>query len=516
MCGIFALLNSNEDPKEYFKSGSKRGPEFSKLINIGDAYLGFHRLAINGLNDESNQPMYYRDCILVCNGEIFNYKELIAKYNLNVTTQSDCEVILAMYYLFGEDFINYLDGEFAFIMVDTAKQITIIARDSFGVRPLYMNNIGDKYCFCSDLEPMKCMPIANIQHFTPGHIMTIGKSIHMRQYHTLQPVRQINHIQEFYELFCNAVKKRVVTCERPIACLLSGGLDSSLVAALAARYSKETIETYSIGLKESEDLKYAKKVAAHIGSNHTEIICSEDDFYNSIPAVIKDIESYDTTTVRASVGNWNIGKYIKAHSNAKVILNGDGADELMGGYMYFHACPNSEEFDTECKRLLANIHCFDVLRSDKSIASHGLEPRTPFLDKELVNYYLNIPDNIRAHIIGKKQEKFFIRNVFYTMDSGLLPHEILFRKKEAFSDGVSGLHRSWYEIIQDKVKDIVIPEQPFLYNPPITKEQKYYRSIYESHYPSCAHLIPYFWMPRYVNATDASARTLSFYSLNVV
>ena len=519
MCGIFALLNSNEDPKEYFKSGSKRGPEFSKLIHIGGSYLGFHRLAINGLNDESNQPMYYRDCILVCNGEIFNYKELIAKYNLIVTTGSDCEVIPAMYYLFGEDFINYLDGEFAFIMVDTAKQITIIARDSFGVRPLYMNNIGDKYCFSSDLEPMKCMQISNLQHFNPGHIMTIGKSIHMKQYHTLQPVTQINHIQEFYELFCNAVKKRVITCERPIACLLSGGLDSSLVAALAARYSKEmgnVLETYSIGLKESEDLKYAKKVATHIGSNHTEIICSEDDFYNSIPSVIKDIESYDTTTVRASVGNWNIGKYIKEHSNAKVILNGDGADELMGGYMYFHACPSSEEFDTECKRLLANIHCFDVLRSDKSIASHGLEPRTPFLDKELVNYYLNIPADIRAHIIGKKQEKFFIRNVFYTMDSGLLPHEILFRKKEAFSDGVSGLNRSWYEIIQDKVKDLVIEEQTFLYNPPITKEQKYYRSIYESHYPKCAHLIPYFWMPRYVNATDASARTLSFYSLNVV
>ena len=516
MCGIFALLNSNEDPKEYFKCGSKRGPEFSKLINIGGAYLGFHRLAINGLNDESNQPMYYRDCILVCNGEIFNYKELIAKYNLNVTTGSDCEVIPAMYYLFGEDFINYLDGEFAFIMVDMIKQITIIARDPFGVRPLYMNNIGDKYCFCSDLEPMKCMPLSNITHFNPGHIMTIGKSIHMKQYHTLQPIKQTNYIKEFYELFCNAVKKRVITCERPVACLLSGGLDSSLVAALTARYSKEILETYSIGLKDSEDLKYAKKVAAHIGSNHTEIICDEDDFYNSIPSVIKDIESYDTTTVRASVGNWNIGKYIKAHSNAKVILNGDGADELMGGYMYFHACPNSQEFDTECKRLLANIHCFDVLRSDKSIASHGLEPRTPFLDKELVNYYLNMPADIRAHIIGKKQEKFFIRNVFYKMDTDLLPHEILFRKKEAFSDGVSGLHRSWYEIIQDKVKDIVIDEQTFLYNPPITKEQKYYRSIYESHYPGCAHLIPYFWMPRYVNATDASARTLSFYSLNVV
>ena len=197
MCGIFALLNSNEDPTEYFKRGSKRGPEFSKLVNIGGAYLGFHRLAINGLNNESNQPMYYRGCILVCNGEIFNYKELITKYNLNVSTQSDCEVIPALYYLFGEDFINYLDGEFAFIMVDMIQQITIIARDPFGVRPLYMNTIGDKYCFCSDLEPMKCLPMSNVTHFNPGHIMTIGKSIHMKQYHSLQPVKQINYINEF-------------------------------------------------------------------------------------------------------------------------------------------------------------------------------------------------------------------------------------------------------------------------------------------------------------------------------
>jgi asparagine synthase (glutamine-hydrolysing) len=519
MCGIFALLNSNDDSIEYFSSGSKRGPEFSTLINIKGSYLGFHRLAINGLNDESNQPIYYKDCILICNGEIYNYKELITKYNLNVKTQSDCEVIPALYYLFGENFINYLDGEFSFIMIDMFKNITIIGRDPYGVRPLYMNNIGNKYCFSSDMEPMKCMPIATITQFTPGQIMTIGETVVINQYHVLQPVEQTNTTTEFYDLVCKAVKKRVNNCERPVACLLSGGLDSSLVAALAARYSKElgrVLETYSIGLVDSEDLKYAKKVADHIGSKHTQIVFNEDDFYNSIPAVIKDIESYDTTTVRASVGNWNLGKYIKEHSDAKVILNGDGADELMGGYIYFNACPSAEEFDTECKRLLSNIHCFDVLRSDKSIASHGLEPRTPFLDKELVNYYLNIPADIRAHIIGQKQEKYFIRNVFNTMDSDLLPQEILFRQKEAFSDGVSCLNRSWYEIIQEKVKDVEIPDQLFVINPPITKEQQYYRSIFESYYPNCGNLIPYFWMPKYVDATDASARTLSFYSANVV
>jgi asparagine synthase (glutamine-hydrolysing) len=382
-----------------------------------------------------------------------------------------------------------------------------------------MNNIGNQYCFCSDIEPMKCMPISNIRHFNPGHLMKLNNQIEVYPYHSIKPVVQKNYNKEFYELFCNAVKKRVITCERPIACLLSGGLDSSLVAALAARYCKDKnicLETYSIGLAESEDLKYASKVAKHIGSKHTEIICTEEDFFNSIPNVIRDIESYDTTSVRASVGNWNIGKYIKEHSEAKVILNGDGADELMGGYMYFHACPSPSEFDTECKRLLSNIHCFDVLRSDKSIASHGLEPRTPFLDKEMVNYYLNIPNHIRCHSYQKKQEKWFIRNVFDIHDPTILPKEVLFRKKEAFSDGVSGITRSWYQIIQEKVINVTIPEQLYVFNPPTTKEQKYYRYIFESYYSNCEQLIPYFWMPRYVNATDASARTLSLYSTNVV
>jgi asparagine synthase (glutamine-hydrolysing) len=520
MCGIFALIGDTESPENYFITGSKRGPEFSKLIKYGsDIHIGFHRLAINGLNDESNQPMEYGNCILICNGEIFNYKELITKYNLTIYTESDCEVIPALYEKLGYNFIHELDGEFSFILFDKLNGHIIIARDPYGVRPLYMNTYNGKYCFASDLEPMKCLPLHNIQHFKPGTMMIIdmvnyyNKSI--INYYNVKDKFVENYEEDFYNLFCNAVKKRVITCERPIACLLSGGLDSSLVAALSARYCKEkgiVLETYSIGLPESEDLKYAAKVAKHIGSKHTEIIFTEEDFYNSIPDVIKDIESYDTTSVRASVGNWNVGKYIKEHSEARVILNGDGADELMGGYMYFHACPNSTEFNNECRRLLENIHCFDVLRSDKSISSHGLEPRTPFLDLALVEYYLNIPSNIRDHNIQKKQEKYFIRHVINKFDSDLLPREVLYRKKEAFSDGVSGLNRSWYEIIQEKVANEIIDDMLYIYNPPITKEQKYYRNIYEKQYPLCAHLTPYFWMPRYVNATDASARTLSLYN----
>ena len=523
MCGIFALIGSKENPEESFKHGSKRGPEFSKLINYNGIYLGFHRLAINGLNEESNQPMFYGNTILICNGEIFNYKELIAKYNLTVNTESDCEVIPALYELLGYSFINELDGEFSFILIDKLNGHFIVGRDPYGVRPLYMIHNNGSFCFASDIEPMKCLPLQTITHFKPGTMMIIDLTNYYNksiiEYYKIKNKYLENYEEEFYNLLCSAVKKRVITCERKIACLLSGGLDSSLVAALAARYCNEKgieLETYSIGLAESEDLKFANKVANHIKSKHTQIIVTEDDFYNSIPQVIKDIESYDTTSVRASVGNWNVGKYIKEHSEAKVILNGDGADELMGGYMYFHACPNSNEFDVECKRLLNNIHQFDVLRSDKSISSHGLEPRTPYLDLDLVEYYLNIPSNIRDHNLQKRQEKYFIRQVINKLDTDLLPKEVLFRKKEAFSDGVSGLQKSWYEIIQDKVKNEIIENVSYDHNPPTTIEQKYYRQIFESYYPKCCHLIPYFWMPKYVNATDASARTLSLYSLDVV
>jgi asparagine synthase (glutamine-hydrolysing) len=252
-------------------------------------------------------------------------------------------------------------------------------------------------------------------------------------------------------------------------------------------------------------------VAEHIGSKHTQIICTEEDFLNSIPNVIVDIESYDTTTVRASVGNWNVAKYIKEHSDAKVILNGDGADELMGGYLYFHKCPDSTEFDKECVRLLENIHYFDVLRSDKSISSHGLEGRTPYLDRKFVEAYLSLAETERCHSINEKQEKYLIRDIIKNYDPFLLPDEILYRKKEAFSDGVSGLKKSWYQIIQENVRCEESIESLYLHNSPKTTEQKCYRSEFEYHYKDCGSIIPYFWMPRYIKATDASARTLSIY-----
>jgi asparagine synthase (glutamine-hydrolysing) len=345
----------------------------------------------------------------------------------------------------------------------------------------------------------------------------------------------------------NAVEKRCCTTERPIACLLSGGLDSSLIAALVNEYHKKnnlpTIETYSIGLEGSEDLKYARMVADYLGTKHTEILLTEDDFLKAIPEVIYAIESYDTTTVRASIGNWLLGKYIKEHSEAKVIFNGDGSDELAGGYLYMNYAPDLLEYDKECRRLMGDIYLFDVLRSDKSISSHGLEPRTPFLDRAWTQYYLSIPIKHRAHTENDKMEKHLIRQSFsedyYINSQGnpLLPKEVLWRRKEAFSDGVSKTTRSLYEIIQDHTKNIfmseIYPEYQHIncgdgmyeqisklhpdtsrvnsHLTPNTAEKFYYRLLFERSYKGLGYILPYFWMPMFIEASDASARTLSIY-----
>jgi asparagine synthase (glutamine-hydrolysing) len=335
-----------------------------------------------------------------------------------------------------------------------------------------------------------------------------------------------------------AVIKRCKITQRPVACLLSGGLDSSLIAALASNYFSTKgvqIETYSIGLVNSEDIKYAKIVAEYIGSKHTEIIVSEDDMFNAIPEVIKAIESYDTTTVRASIGNYLIGKYISKNSEAKVILNGDGSDELLGGYLYMHNCPDDIEFDKETRRLLKDIHLFDVLRSDKSISSNGLEPRTPFLDRSFVNYVLSIPVHFRNHINFRQPEKYLLRSsfsepyFFNKKGKAILPDEILWRKKEAFSDGVSSHGRSLYTILQEKIQQhyyniqknkITMLNRDYAYEyfknkvldkPSIELEKKYYKEIFDKEFPNCSHVLPYFWMPKYTNATDPSARTLELY-----
>ena len=575
MCGIFALLNNDNDSGEHtdtkhfsekrvqesFSKGKNRGPESSVYKEIyKQQIMGFHRLAINGLNEESNQPLIIDNVALICNGEIYNYKELYANCGIQPTTSSDCEVILHLYLLYGIEYtLNLLDGVFAFILFDNRNldnPIVHVARDPYGVRPLYMMQqisvYKNVYAFASELKVLTTLIGDSdtgsdnkkyyINHFKPGTYMSMIIDA-TKRFVVLTPTTIYTTFPfnceigpatcdsltyfKIWELLNNAVKKRVVgTTERPIACLLSGGLDSSLITALVKRYYNGVLETYSIGMAGSEDLKHAEQVADYLGTKHTSIIVTEDEFFDAIPEVIKAIESYDTTTVRASVGNYLIGKYIAQHSQAKVIFNGDGSDELTGGYLYFHAVPNDIEFDKECKRLLTDIHAFDVLRSDKCISSHGLEPRTPFLDRAWVSHYLSIPANIRNPKQKNNREcleKFLLRKTFSQLDPTLLPENILWRRKEAFSDGVSGLNKSWYEVIRDRLADNSacgrmcdnscesINLRKTL-DCGLTNEQHYYKSIFLQAYPNCEQVVPYYWMPRFVEATDASARTLKLYT----
>ena len=428
-----------------------------------------------------------------------------------------------------------LDGVFAFMLYDNKSDKIYVARDPYGVRPLFKYELDKSiniYGFASELKQLyylkKNYQGGDLQQFSPGTYAIYNNTNNGYQLEKEKCYNTFNFNsfdvfpQEkwglYYSLirdnFERAVKKRVENTERPIACLLSGGLDSSLVTSLVKKYyTGEQLETYSIGLEGAEDLKYAKQVAEFLNTKHTEIIVSEQDFFNAIPEVIEKIESYDTTTVRASVGNYLIGKYIKKHSVAKVIFNGDGSDELCGGYLYMHCAPNALEFDLECKRLLNEICYFDVLRSDRSISTNGLEPRTPFLDRGWVEVYLSIPKEVRFHALHNLPEKYLLRKAFD--NGGYLPDNILWRTKEAFSDGVSSLNRSWYSIIDEKVKILkgsFVVNEVTKVNKPTTLEQHYYRDIFDTLYRGCEDVIPHFWMPKFVEANDASARTLKVYA----
>jgi asparagine synthase (glutamine-hydrolysing) len=579
MCGIFTLLNSsydNNNVNNEFMKGKSRGPEFSKLDNLYlKLILGFHRLAINGLNNESNQPLVINDIVLICNGEIYNHQNLYENMNITPVTGSDCEVIIHLYIKYGiEQTLLMLDGVFSFILYDNRISEDVnnrlyVARDPYGVRPLYylknkrnvvnsFNTIYNKnnrnklnsnlYGFASDLKCLEffynCSILFNteyqysIEQFKPGSysIFNLSNKVsaewNIIQENIVYFTPTFSHIhlttgpdlEEYYKgiayYLTSAVNKRCLSTERPIACLLSGGLDSSLITALVSEYYKKNnyeqqLETYSIGLAGSEDLKYANIVANYIKSRHTEILVTEQEMFEAIPEVIEAIESYDTTTIRASIGNYLLGKYISKHSNAKVIFNGDGSDELFGGYLYMNKCPDDIEFDRETRRLLKDIHLFDVQRSDKSISSNGLEPRTPFLDKTFVNYVLSISPNIRNHKNSNECEKFLLRRAFCKNDKQILPDEILWRKKEAFSDGVSCHGRSLYQILQEQIAEkLNLDENTNTYLPSIETEKYYYKKIFDKYFLNCAHILPYFWMPKYTNATDPSARTLTFYENN--
>lgn len=549
MCGIWAIFGSDDDVAIQCNAAHKithRGPDAFRLETIHhfpNCALGFHRLSI--VDDLAGmQPMRvfkYPHIWLMYNGEIYNHKLLEEQFNFDTSTECDGEVIIHLYAHGGAEYAaKHLDGVFAFIILDTAERKLYVGRDTFGVRPLFKAYIEDKkfLAICSEakgLMPLKQVSDSGVEitPFPPGHVEAYSLDLNGRAtyinttrfnkigecpaYKTIVNPRDDDILASIRDLLEAAVQKRTMA-ERRIGCLLSGGLDSSLVSALFARKAKELgikypIQTFSIGMEGSPDLLAARKVANHIGTEHHEIVFTPDEGIECLESVIFHLESYDITTVRASVGMFLLSKYIMEKTDTRVILSGEGADEVMQGYIYFHKAPSASEADIESRRLCKDLYMYDVLRGDRSTAAWGMEIRVPFLDHRLSSYILSLSPEKRQP--RSSIEKYLLRAAFDKTE--LLPHNILWRPKEAFSDGISSVKRSWYEILQDhlcdQINDKELQEAPAVYphNTPLTKEALYYRKLFEKFYPGRAEWIPYFWMPRWTETTDPSARTLKHY-----
>ena len=526
MCGIFCYIGENLstlDIHENFQRIEKRGPDYSILQNINNITLGFHRLAINDLSNEGNQPFSDNDIYLICNGEIYNHNILKEKYNIETKSESDCEVILYMYQKFGfEETCRQLDGVFSLIIYNSKNKKIYAGRDPYGVRPLFIGyNEHNEIFLSSELKSIYDLTIYTKQ-FTPGYYLEydleLKNTIHRNYYDFTFKIDYLRNTEFILagirNRLTNAVKKRLLS-DRPIGALLSGGLDSSLICGIISKIFRETkkptLNTFAIGIKGATDLEYSQKVANFIGSKHHQVECTEREFLNAILYVICAIESYDTTTVRASVGNYLIAKYIKENTDITVVFNGDGSDE-QSGYYYLRNAPNSNDFQNECIKLLREIHFFDGLRSDRSVSANwSLEARTPFLDKEFVKFYMTIDPKLKMYS-GNKQEKYLLRKAFES--ENIIPNDVLWRPKEAFSDGCSSENRSWHKIIQEYIDTIITDKEfnenkdKYKFNTPMTKESYLYRKVFEDYYPNKSNVIPHYWLPNWSSEIDPSAREL--------
>lgn len=539
MCGILFLYNHEPNQKiidTCLESGlalQPRGPDHTTIIYDPTTFMCFQRLAINDLTDAGSQPMFHDNTYLLCNGEIYNSKNLNSLCQLPVTSKSDCETILHLYHMYVQKFpeknvltiakevTQALDGEFAFVIYDKNKQVIIASRDPFGVRPLFWYTKENYIGFASELKGIYKMS-QSVRQFPPGSVMVYHCQTGEMQsdHYTSFPIEYspANFPEDFYasairKVFTKAVTKRLMS-DRPVCALLSGGLDSSLVASIVAKHiAPRKLDTYCIGFEGAPDLHYANLVAKHIGSNHHVVQVKEQDFLDAIEETIKVIESYDITSVRASVGNLLISKYIAKTSDCKVVFNGDYSDEVCGGYLYLKKAPTLDEFHKECSSLVENICYFDSLRSDRTISSQGLEARVPFSDKHFVNFYMSIHPSLRVHKPSEgRMEKYLLRKAFEHED--LLPDEVLWRSKAAFSDAVSKPERSWHNIVKAFIETKISDEEfsmckdSYTFNTPPTKEAYYYRKIFEEYYPKMGHVIPKFWLPKWTSISDPSAREL--------
>lgn len=607
MCGISgALINSSQSgltklhlQKQFFTASRNivhRGPDRTKIEILSspiDACLAFERLAIMDTSTRGDQPFVYDNgdhtVYAMCNGEIYNHHEYVKKYLLETKSGSDCEVIPLMYKKFGMagilEICHTFDSEHAFVILDVNRKTgdykAIFSSDRFGIRPLFTGKSDDGIYFSSELCGIADKS-AVVERFKPRHFAVIEKKagivsdIEYTKYYDLNDIKQIysdieickKNISDKFE----ASVERSLQSDRPVGALLSGGVDSSLSCAYAAKKLKQhgkVLKTFSIGLSGGTDEKYAKKVAKFIGSRHIHFLVTKDEFISAQPNVIITTGTFDVTSVRASVGQYLVAKYIdmiyklstselldifdvstddgmiftftlrdkdssttvtysdelmayirelgNKDERIAVLLCGDGSDEVCGSYKYFHKAPTPSAFHQECLRLLNDIHYFDGLRADRCISHFGFEARYPFLCVMFVEAYLSCCAALRMPQNGV--EKWLLRESFSSLN--ILPHDVLFRSKEAFSDGVSSTEKSWYQIIQEHVEtlytqaDLDTAAQTYPHLPPSTKEALHYRNIFSEHYgksDSVAKTVPYKWLPKWCgDIVDPSARVLDVY-----
>ena len=516
MCGIVAIYNNqikfDKDMRSKCLKMSKkvrhRGPDWSGIYSSDNAILAHERLSIVDIKS-GRQPLFSNDenIILTVNGEIYNHLDFrnSSEIDYKYQTNSDCEVIIPLFKEYGKDLLNHLNGIFSFFLYDKLENAFFVARDPIGVIPLYMgkDKNGTSY-FSSEMKSLvgKCQ---NIKEFPPGHYMTNNDTKPIKYYKknwmSFDNIKNYNSKKDLNNSLENAVKRQLMS-DVPFGVLLSGGLDSSIISSIVKKFSKKRIESdqkkdawwpqihsFAVGLKGSPDLKAANKVSKDLGTVHHEIHFTIQEALDSLEDVIYYLETYDVTTVRASTPMYLMARYIKS-MGIKMVLSGEGADEIFGGYLYFHKAPNSKEFHEETVRKIDKLHLYDCLRANKSLSAWGVEGRVPFLDKEFIDYSMNLDPKLKM-ISSDKIEKHILRESF----KGYLPDDILWRQKEQFSDGVG---YSWIDSLKEYA-DKSIPENDFInrseifpVNTPKSKEEFLFRRIFEKHFPGddCALCVP--------------------------
>ena len=513
-CGKFADMESF---KKGFEETISRGPDDSSIVDTGNGLLGFHRLAIMGLDNTGMQPFELDGNYVVCNGEIYGFEKIreTLKAEYRFKSDSDCEIILPMYRKYGTDMFSMLDAEFACIIYDCKTNEYIAARDPIGIRPLYYG-YDEQGTIIFASEPKNLVGLTKkIMPFPPGHYYKNDKFI---CYCDLTKAKRT--CSDDLETVCKNIHDKLVTgvekrliADAKVGFLLSGGLDSSLVCAIAQKKSDKPIRTFAIGMSEDAiDLKYARQVADYIGCEHTEVYMTPDDVISSLETVIKLLGTYDITTIRASMGMYLVCKAIHEQTDIRVLLTGEISDELFG-YKYTDFAPDAEAFQKESEKRIRELHMYDVLRADRCISVNSLEARVPFGDIDFVKYVMSVDPELKINTYGKG--KYLLRHAF---ENNYLPDEILWREKAAFSDAVG---HSMVDYLKEYAEKYYTDTefgtlcQKYTHAKPFTKESLLYREIFEKYYPGQSEMIADFWMPNKewqgCNVNDPSARVLSNY-----